>query len=58
MDSATPATPTADPPAADADTAKAGTITSPPNSRLMAYSDAIRDNPTDDVGTGSDIPRS
>ena len=58
MDSAMHATPTADTPAADAYTAKAGTITSTPNSRLMAYSDAIRDNTTDDVGTGSDITRS
>ena len=52
------ATPTADTPALDAYTAKAGTITSTPNSRLMAYSDAMRDSTTDDVGTGSDITRS
>ena len=58
MDSAMHATPTADTPAADAYTAKAGTITSTPNSRLMAYSDAMRDSTTDDVGTGSDITRS
>ena len=57
-ESAMHATPTAVTLAFAAYTANAGTIASRPNAKLMAYSDAMRESTTDEVGTGSDITRS
>ena len=58
MDSAMSTTDSAPAPACDAYTANAGTMTSSPNTTLMAYSDAMRDSTTDSVGTGNDMTRS